>query len=471
MDEEQLVNPEMGQLETVKVQRDPDETQEHQGCQNTALDNLQGEVDEMPIENNPWQVDSVDAFYFLNCPECVFKSKEIDSFQDHALSNHPMSLTLFSKVPNIKEELMEEESYDIVSNSRVKHEENEEEEDFEEEYEEAWFDDDFEEDDEEEAYVPPPRSRRKKDKKTKRQTMKRKVLPRRKLKTDDDDLPQDFNCHHCTYTTMSRKLFLKHYATIHSKDDNEATITCPACSYEITPNAYVIHYKRVHGCYPPGYENQKKYICDQCPESYLREQALDIHIRNAHNEDNNKEFLCEKCPEVLKGTKHLRNHYKKVHNMSAPGLESYLCDQCPKSYSQQRSLAFHKKYQHTSKKKIHGCPHCDKTYTTIHSLKGHIFDYHDETNPNRKVAPAPLPKGPVECKECGKTLRNWTSYKEHQKNVHISKQMETFQCEKCAYRTHSETYLARHKCEYDMKKKKETKPPKPKTLNHHQTLY
>ena len=44
---------------------------------------------------NPWKVDSVNAFSFLKCPECVFDSKEVEIFQDHAIDNHPLSFVLF----------------------------------------------------------------------------------------------------------------------------------------------------------------------------------------------------------------------------------------------------------------------------------------------------------------------------------------------------------------------------------------
>ena len=44
---------------------------------------------------NPWQVDSVQAFLSLKCPECVFTSKYEDSFQDHAVKHHPLSAALY----------------------------------------------------------------------------------------------------------------------------------------------------------------------------------------------------------------------------------------------------------------------------------------------------------------------------------------------------------------------------------------
>ena len=59
---------------------------------------------------NPWLVENVHAFSFLNCPECAFKTKTEDIFKTHAVSNHPLSCMLFEKSTKtiIKEEPMSE---------------------------------------------------------------------------------------------------------------------------------------------------------------------------------------------------------------------------------------------------------------------------------------------------------------------------------------------------------------------------
>ena len=49
------------------------------------------------MEYNPWQVDSIQAFSFLKCPECIFDTKEEDFFQVHAIEKHPLSFVLFGK--------------------------------------------------------------------------------------------------------------------------------------------------------------------------------------------------------------------------------------------------------------------------------------------------------------------------------------------------------------------------------------
>ena len=64
------------------------------------------------MESNPWQVNSIQAFNCLKCPECMFFSQEELDFKAHAMKNHPMSNSFFNKFesnsfidPGIKEEL------------------------------------------------------------------------------------------------------------------------------------------------------------------------------------------------------------------------------------------------------------------------------------------------------------------------------------------------------------------------------
>ena len=46
---------------------------------------------------NPWLVENIQEFSFLNCPECAFKAKEENVFQDHAVKNHSMSHIFFGQ--------------------------------------------------------------------------------------------------------------------------------------------------------------------------------------------------------------------------------------------------------------------------------------------------------------------------------------------------------------------------------------
>ena len=50
------------------------------------------------MSNNPWEVESLQAFLFLKCPECTFDTQEEDFFQSHAVGNHPLSVVLFGQI-------------------------------------------------------------------------------------------------------------------------------------------------------------------------------------------------------------------------------------------------------------------------------------------------------------------------------------------------------------------------------------
>ena len=47
------------------------------------------------MELNPWSVDNIEVFSFYCCPECIFRSKEQNFFEAHALQNHDQSIDFF----------------------------------------------------------------------------------------------------------------------------------------------------------------------------------------------------------------------------------------------------------------------------------------------------------------------------------------------------------------------------------------
>ena len=57
------------------------------------------------MSDNPWQVDTIGAFWFLKCPECTFDTKKENIFQEHAVENHPQSFVLFLDGIDTKEEI------------------------------------------------------------------------------------------------------------------------------------------------------------------------------------------------------------------------------------------------------------------------------------------------------------------------------------------------------------------------------
>ena len=66
---------------------------------------------------NPWLVENIQTFSFLNCPECMFKTKTEDTFKNHAVGNHPLSCVLFDQSTKtiVKEEAISESETEQIA--------------------------------------------------------------------------------------------------------------------------------------------------------------------------------------------------------------------------------------------------------------------------------------------------------------------------------------------------------------------
>ena len=49
------------------------------------------------VSINPWNVESIETFWCLKCPECLYYTTEENDFQNHAIGNHPLSSVLFQE--------------------------------------------------------------------------------------------------------------------------------------------------------------------------------------------------------------------------------------------------------------------------------------------------------------------------------------------------------------------------------------
>ena len=75
---------------------------------------------------NPWQVNSIEAFAYLKCPECEFDSKAESSFKSHAVKTHPLSRVFFGKTMidnDTKVTILKYDPNHIENNIQENHEE------------------------------------------------------------------------------------------------------------------------------------------------------------------------------------------------------------------------------------------------------------------------------------------------------------------------------------------------------------
>ena len=65
--------------------------------------------------DNPWYVDSIEAFACLKCPECVFNTKENKVFQNHAVETHPLYHVLFGAPKTVSDSSIVVLNYDRLT--------------------------------------------------------------------------------------------------------------------------------------------------------------------------------------------------------------------------------------------------------------------------------------------------------------------------------------------------------------------
>ena len=77
-------------------QSSPHDQQQEQQQQPEPPSNMPLPPSYRKILPNPWEVGNIQDFLHYCCPECDYKSKNVPSFQGHAVANHPMAKKFFS---------------------------------------------------------------------------------------------------------------------------------------------------------------------------------------------------------------------------------------------------------------------------------------------------------------------------------------------------------------------------------------
>ena len=76
------------------------------------------------MAGNPWQVESILAFYCLKCPECDFNTQEENNFVYHAKEYHPLSCVLFGQETTNGSAAPHTDFKEEISTAHIKQEQN-----------------------------------------------------------------------------------------------------------------------------------------------------------------------------------------------------------------------------------------------------------------------------------------------------------------------------------------------------------
>ena len=376
--------------------------------------------------NNPWQVDSIQAFTFLKCPECNYDTKQENDFKDHAVDNHPLSSVLFSKT--LKKERFTDPLTDFEDANNTS---------FESPISYKLESKEFDEPDNEEedlSYTPSDMSETNEEQKV--------IKPvNRHIGTlqEKDRIHQCGQCDKAFFTksTLDHHTLVVHYKTgTKSVINNQTSIKkiakvhekaneykCPNCEkIFFQKRAWHHHILSVH-------EKKKLHKCSFCDYFAKTTAVLKIHIENKHkNEKDNavheeaNHLKCYECGKIFFKKPTLDKHMALVHEKKA-----YKCELCDKAYLTQSTLKHHISIDHDGKKSFK-CSQCDYAAGSKWHLNTHVTLVHEK----RKQ---------YLCTECGKEFILKQQFDYHIANVHEEKK---FQCHLCKSKFGVKARLAQH---------------------------
>ena len=376
---------------------------------------------------NPWQVDNIQEFYFLKCPECNCVHIEESDFQNHAVENHPLSVVFFGDSDIKMEEITiiddfneENESNDTVNEESPGTKNDTEDSEIEIDLELDSLNDqrtlnnichvtnDFQDSDTSQAsgidisevlevpIVPEvpevpevpgvPEVPEVPDLLEVPIVLKEpQTIP---LLTHEYAASEIANAisnellllnnelHHEAPLPLIRDVVgagssqniltmpsSSNFVTVH---EGKSVIKCSICDSSFTHSANLKrHIATVH--------DGQKFKCSICDSSFTQNGDLKRHIRTVHE---GQKFKCPICDSSFTERGSLKRHIATVHE----GKNQIKCLICDSSFTQIGSLKIHIKTVHEGQKPFK-CSICDDGFSTKQVLKSHIATVHEGQKP------------------------------------------------------------------------------------------
>jgi uncharacterized Zn-finger protein len=349
-------------------------------------------------QNNPWEVESIQDFYFLRCPECDFDTKEENSFEKPSTENYPLSSVFFDK--NSVNDIFNQDVIKIEPMSDYERKDN--------------FGDEKPLDTE---FLPLHYPEISLTEKTEDSSMKRKIRKNHEGK-------KLFSCSICNSSFTRKKSLKKHIKTVHGSMNQYQTLPSDQKALLMTEDCSEI--KREHSNESYMNENGLENYENEFENSEVQNYSFEVNISDmiiVHNEGGKKQYQCPNCHKSFTEFKNLKSHVLSVHE----GIKPHSCYICGNNFSKVANLNSHINSVHEGVKTF-SCFYCEKSFTT------------NQESTRHKVVHAELK--PFQCSFCNSSFARNCNLTQHVKIVHEG--LRAFVCPICSNTFQYKTDLKRH---------------------------
>ena len=349
------------------------------------------------VSQNPWEVSSIDAFLYYNCPECIEKHASKEQFVGHAMVAHAKARITLPAILNEKESSKDDENDHIIETT--KSEEKGEIEEFLK-IEEVQL-----ESHDEIKHDFPDKLDENSDDPEELDEMSDPLATNMNFDMDIGDKSESED------PKFAEKLWKRPWQVKYERNPETGRYHCKKCDKDFkNSNNLYAHNKVVH--------EGKALKCDLCPRTFSCRGNLQRHMESIKGHGTKHE--CNKCEKVFPSSDRLERHQKDYHPQ-----QQVKCDECDKNFASKWSLKQHKKNMHEDN--IWMCDLCSVTVKSRHALYRHMLKDHTEN---------------VKCKQCHhKPFSSKAALEDHVRSVH---QGNFFKCTECPKSYGSKYALSRH---------------------------
>ena len=360
---------------------------------------------------NPWQVDSIEAFNCLMCPECIFITKEKNLFEKHAVDNHPLSHVLFGLSNENLTDFIEETDKNSKSlqdlngttlNTKLNFEAHLDEDSFEISYENIENVKESNDAQGHEGISFNPCYIKYEDS----EEISNEIIENNK-KRQDAQVHEGIKFNPFDITEEDSEGDSEEISDEMIENESKDTLLCPICGKHFcNQRSKQRHIQTIH-------EGKKPYRCDPCRVNFSQKGHLNEHIYRIHEKINRSKshqhelYSCIECDYKCYSNSKLSKHKWSVHKG-----KFFSCSLCDAAYTTQQNLVIHTKAAHEGKR--FSCHMCDSTFTQKHSLKEHIEYAHERKE---------------EVFKCNNCMSEYAS--QGKLNAHIRKIHEEGKCNIC----------------------------------------